>query len=141
MKKIDWNQASELGLVERINAEVLHPLGLAMARNLDDGTSPCVLVADDRVFEYDNGYTRKPVITKDELHSQINDMLDNSNVSEFQFETNKDLVKAVSERLKVKNAVSATIGGGFNETSKVTIEVLLTQEDLQAIINDMAKGE
>ena len=76
MKKIDWNQASELGLVERINTEVLHPLGLAMARNPDDGTSPCVLVADDRVFKYAEGYKRKPVITKDELHDKINSMLE-----------------------------------------------------------------
>lgn len=33
MKCINWNQASELGLVVRINREILHPLGLSMSRD------------------------------------------------------------------------------------------------------------
>lgn len=28
--EINWNQASEMGLIERINTEILHPLGLAI---------------------------------------------------------------------------------------------------------------
>lgn len=43
---------SDLGLVERINREVLHPLGLAMTRNPETGFSESVLVADDGFFEY-----------------------------------------------------------------------------------------
>ncbi|HGK7310691.1 TPA: hypothetical protein ACJ51G_000661 [Aeromonas hydrophila subsp. hydrophila] len=33
MKCINWNQASELGLIVRINREILHPLGLSMSRD------------------------------------------------------------------------------------------------------------
>ena len=52
MKTIDWNKASELGLVEKINREVLHPLGLAMTRNPETGASESILIADDGVWEY-----------------------------------------------------------------------------------------
>ncbi|WP_187389076.1 DUF551 domain-containing protein [Vibrio anguillarum] len=52
MKSINWNQMSKLGLVERINREILHPLGLAVSRTVKTGTSECVLVADDGVWEY-----------------------------------------------------------------------------------------
>lgn len=33
MKNINWNQASELELIVRINCKTLHQLGLAMSRN------------------------------------------------------------------------------------------------------------
>lgn len=59
----------------------------------------------------------------------------------IQIDTNKSLVKAVADRFNLKYVSSATIGGGFDEVAKVNIEILLTQEDLQAIIKDMAKGE
>lgn len=54
MKKINWNQMSELGLIERINREILHPLGLAVSRNPENGSSEAILVADDGVWEYGN---------------------------------------------------------------------------------------
>ncbi len=59
----------------------------------------------------------------------------------IQIETNKSLVKAVADRFNLKCVSSATIGGDFDECAKVKIEMFLTQEDLQAIISDMAKGE
>ncbi|WP_436718977.1 DUF7415 domain-containing protein, partial [Vibrio cholerae] len=37
MKCIDWNKMSELGLIEKINREILHPLGLAITRNVETG--------------------------------------------------------------------------------------------------------
>ncbi|MEL0621771.1 hypothetical protein V6238_01580 [Marinomonas arenicola] len=52
MKSIDWNQLAELGLMARINQEVLHPLGLAVTRNPETGASDGILVSDDGVFEY-----------------------------------------------------------------------------------------
>lgn len=52
MKTIDWNKASELGLIQRINKEILHPLGLAMSRNPTNGTSENLLIADDGLWEY-----------------------------------------------------------------------------------------
>lgn len=51
-KSINWNKASELGLVEKINREVLHPLGLAMTRNPETGVSEGILISDDGEFEY-----------------------------------------------------------------------------------------
>lgn len=51
-EKIDWNEASNRGLIVRINTEILHPLGLAMCRNVEDGTSPYLLVSDDGVWTY-----------------------------------------------------------------------------------------
>ena len=52
MQTLDWNQMSALGLILRINTEVLHPLGLAMARNPETGHSEQILVAPDGVFTY-----------------------------------------------------------------------------------------
>lgn len=48
---IDWNELSQRGLIVRINNEILHPIGLALARTTD-GVSPGALVADDGVFYY-----------------------------------------------------------------------------------------
>jgi hypothetical protein len=53
--KIDWNDAGRFGLIERINTEVLHPIGLAMYRVVETGESPGLLVADDGVWEYAKG--------------------------------------------------------------------------------------
>jgi hypothetical protein len=55
MKQIDWNEASRQGLIERINTEILHPLGLAMCRTPEDGTSPGLLIAEDGQWEYAQG--------------------------------------------------------------------------------------
>ena len=55
MKRIDWNEASRQGLIERINTEILHPLGLAMCRTPEDGGSPGLLVAEDGLWEYAQG--------------------------------------------------------------------------------------
>ena len=52
MKAIDWNQMSELGLIERINREICHPLGLAVSRNPETGTSDFVFVSDDGEWQY-----------------------------------------------------------------------------------------
>jgi len=52
MNKINWNQLSELGLLEEINRKVLHKHGIAATRNPDNGASDFLIVADDRVFEY-----------------------------------------------------------------------------------------
>jgi len=71
MKKIDWNKASELGLIERINKEILHPLGLAMCREVETGISPCLLIADDGVWSYAEGYEFKPVLTAQEIQEKL----------------------------------------------------------------------
>lgn len=43
---IDWNELSGMGLLERINREVLFPLGLAMFRDPDTGLSGGAMVGD-----------------------------------------------------------------------------------------------
>lgn len=56
-KTIDWNQASERGLIARINTEILHPLGLAMMRQPADGSSPGLLVSEGaEPFSYAPGH-------------------------------------------------------------------------------------
>lgn len=56
VKTINWNQASERGLVARINTEILHPLGLAMMRSPGDGMSPGLMLSvDGTPFYYADG--------------------------------------------------------------------------------------
>ncbi|WP_232574922.1 hypothetical protein [Photobacterium carnosum] len=52
IKSINWNDMSDFGLIVRINKEILHPLGLAISRDLITGFSEKVLVADDGIWEY-----------------------------------------------------------------------------------------
>lgn len=49
---LDWNQLSALGLIVRINAEILHPLGLAIFRDPASGISAGVMIAPDGKWEY-----------------------------------------------------------------------------------------
>jgi len=70
MKNINWNKASELGLIERINREVLHPLGLAMTRNPETGASESLLIADDGVWEYAPDM-KSTVKTNDEVKAEL----------------------------------------------------------------------
>ena len=51
-KLVNFNELSEYGLIWKINKDILHPLGLALARNTD-GTSNGCMVASDGVWEYD----------------------------------------------------------------------------------------
>lgn len=71
MKSIDWNQMSKLGLIERINREILHPLGLAIAREVTTGISEKVLVAPDGIFEY--GEIKSTIISEDEINKILDE--------------------------------------------------------------------
>jgi hypothetical protein len=66
MKSIDWNQLAELGLMAKINQEVLHPLGLAVTRNPETGVSEGILVSDDGEF----GYGKEMKVIIDELQRE-----------------------------------------------------------------------
>lgn len=70
MAEIDWNEMSKLGLIERINKEILHPLGLAMTRDPDDGISRQVLVALDGKFEYSPSMA-STILSDEELNERI----------------------------------------------------------------------
>lgn len=52
LKIIDWNEISDRGLLVRINREIMHPLGLAVARDPATGRSPGAVVSDDGPFVY-----------------------------------------------------------------------------------------
>lgn len=49
---IDWNEISRRGLLVRINREIMHPLGLAICRDPETGTSPGAIVSLDGAFVY-----------------------------------------------------------------------------------------
>ncbi|MGO0669796.1 MazG-like family protein [Klebsiella michiganensis] len=52
---LDWNELSALGLLIRINAEILHPLGLAIFRDPANGSSPGAIISPDGKWEYAPG--------------------------------------------------------------------------------------
>ena len=52
MKIVDFNTLSDMGLIWKINKEILHPLGLALTRNPETGLSVGAIVSDDGVWEY-----------------------------------------------------------------------------------------
>ncbi|PNL55924.1 hypothetical protein CEP65_006420 [Enterobacter hormaechei] len=49
---LDWNQLSALGLIVRINKEILHPMGLALFRDQESGVSDGALIAPDGKWHY-----------------------------------------------------------------------------------------
>ena len=49
---LDWNELSAIGLMVRINAEILHPLGLAIFRDPASGISAGAMIAPDGKWEY-----------------------------------------------------------------------------------------
>lgn len=69
MKKINWNELAELGLLERINREVLHPLGLAAYRD-ENGNSGGALVSDDGEFCFDSNMESR-VISDEEVKERL----------------------------------------------------------------------
>lgn len=58
-KVIDWNEISRLGLLERINREIMHPLGYAVCREVETGRSPGALVSDDGPWVYPDQASRQ----------------------------------------------------------------------------------
>lgn len=70
MKSLDWNEMSNLGLIERINREILHPLGLALSRNPETGHSEQVLIAPDGRFDYAPDF-KTTVINDEEIRQRI----------------------------------------------------------------------
>jgi len=51
-KTVDWNELSRMGLIERINREIMHPIGLAVCREVESGISPGALVSEDGEWRY-----------------------------------------------------------------------------------------
>ena len=76
MKTLNWNKLSELGLHERINREILHPLGLAITRNPETGHSEGALIADDGIWEY-APTLKTTILPNDEVKKQIEKLKEN----------------------------------------------------------------
>lgn len=49
---LDWNELSAIGLIVRINAEILHPPGLAIFRDPASGISAGAMIAPDGKWAY-----------------------------------------------------------------------------------------
>lgn len=62
LETIDWNEISRRGLLMRINREIMHPLGLAICRVPETGTSPGALVSDDGPFVYADSIDQSPAV-------------------------------------------------------------------------------
>lgn len=80
LKTVDWNQLSELGLQERINRQVLLPLGLGITRLTSNGTSPGCVVAENGGQFYFTGET-KDVLTDDQIRARIQQMIQKDQVA------------------------------------------------------------
>ncbi|UIW12638.1 MAG: hypothetical protein [Enterobacter phage ENC19] len=52
MSHVDFNTLSQLGLIWKINKDILHPLGLALTRDPETGVSIGALVSDDGVWSF-----------------------------------------------------------------------------------------
>lgn len=70
---VNWTEISNLGLLQRINREVMHPLGLAIYRD-EDGTSDGALVADNGVWEYSPEVTNR-ILSDEDVVTAINKLL------------------------------------------------------------------
>lgn len=71
MKMIDWNTASELGLIVEINRRFLHPLGLAIVRDGDSGNSPCLSVSPDWEWAYPEDAPLPPLADTERLREVV----------------------------------------------------------------------
>lgn len=71
---IDWCIMSELGLVEKINREVLHPMGLAISYDPSTGISEAILIADDLEWEY-APETKTTIKTPEHIKSVLENLL------------------------------------------------------------------
>jgi len=69
--RIDWNKASDLGLIQRINSEILHPLGLAMTRDPETGSSPDLIFSTDEGILYSDEIVIKPILSKEEIIDRL----------------------------------------------------------------------
>lgn len=53
IKFLSFNRMSQLGILYKINKEVLHPLGIALTRDQDLNCSFGCIVANDGIFNFD----------------------------------------------------------------------------------------
>lgn len=105
MTRIDWNEAGRQGLIERINTEILHPLGLAMFRTPEDGASPGLLIAEDGRWEYAQGTLGiLPTVTAERDALQLRLNVTDQQVDDLQVEVKR-----------LKTIAYATQGAGVVE--------------------------
>lgn len=71
MKKIDWNEISELGLLVEINEKIMHPLGLAIVRCNETGTSEGAFVSTNGPFKYNHDRIELPKFNKGKVRKYL----------------------------------------------------------------------
>lgn len=99
-ESIDWTEIAKRGLLVRINAEIMHPLGLSVWRDSLTGLSGGALVAPDGKWEYSADQlavkeTPHPVPSAQLInaaHEVLREALDN--VSVHPCDVNDDVVRA-----------------------------------------------
>jgi len=64
---------SELGLIEKINTEILHPLGLAISRDRQTGVSEKIYISDDGVYEYGSDRI-STILSEHDLKNKIKEL-------------------------------------------------------------------
>lgn len=57
---LTFREASELGLIQKLNREVLHPMGLALCWNPETNLSEGFLVSEEGEWKYDDSVVVKP---------------------------------------------------------------------------------
>ncbi|QHJ78820.1 MAG: hypothetical protein [Caudoviricetes sp.] len=66
---VDFNTLSRMGLIFKINKEILHPLGLAISYDKDVGDSEGAIIAEDGKWEFSAkseaiGYERLEILNE-----------------------------------------------------------------------------
>lgn len=130
MKSINWNQMSELGLIERINREILHPLGLAVSRDVYTGTSAQVYVADDGVWEYGKDMPTT-IISDEEVKAKLDLIISSDS------ERRSRIVKAITRDRLILEIHAEYLENSFEMgvTTNVTGKVTDREEMIQYFAN------
>ena len=73
---MDFNEMSSAGLIWKINKEILHPLGLALARTEDETGNPVsygCIIAPDGKWEYDEETNKRNQERYDTFLKKLNE--------------------------------------------------------------------
>lgn len=82
MKTLNWNQMTEIGLTERFNIEILHPLGLSVKVNPITGYSEHAIISNDGFWLYPEGH-KQTNKTDEEIREFIDGVSLNSKTQRF----------------------------------------------------------
>lgn len=70
---IDWSMMAKLGLIKKINNEILHPMGLAISYHRTTGFSEKIILSMDQVFEYSE---KTEMVPDEEIERKVKSLFD-----------------------------------------------------------------